>query len=287
VGANDAEFLEQEFTPEFEQNDLIRLANRNVYLKLMIDGITSRPFSATTITIPPLVKDEKKREEIIRLSRSKYAHKRVAVEDEINRWASNLDVPVRGGPDTADFSKPLYQPSGSKSSNQRQKLYNVKCSNCGKDTKVIFEPTPGKPVYCKSCFKKMPAQGRPAPRQKAPEKEAFVAPEQPVVENSMEQESAESLAGLGIEFTPSKIEKVAFTPSRMNKENNSTQEKSAPANKQSKRKEINLSDLRKVLEESLEKGQPQEEPQSLADEFKKRMEEEQNEDRAEEESKQP
>src|SRR5574343_440856 len=46
VGAQDAEFLEQEFTPEFTQEDLIRLDNQNVYLKLMIDGITSRPFLA-------------------------------------------------------------------------------------------------------------------------------------------------------------------------------------------------------------------------------------------------
>ena len=59
VGAADAEFLEQEYMPEFLQNDLIRLANRDIYIKLMIDGITSRPFSARTITVPPIKKDEK------------------------------------------------------------------------------------------------------------------------------------------------------------------------------------------------------------------------------------
>ena len=59
----------------------------------MIDGITSRPFSAKTIAPAPIAKDDKKREEIIRISRSKYAHTVKSVEDEINRWASNMDVP--------------------------------------------------------------------------------------------------------------------------------------------------------------------------------------------------
>ena len=34
-------------------------------------------------------------------------------------------------------------------------LYNVKCSNCGKDTQVPFQPSEGRPVYCRDCFMKM------------------------------------------------------------------------------------------------------------------------------------
>ena len=34
-------------------------------------------------------------------------------------------------------------------------LYNVKCSNCGKDTQVPFQPSQGRPVYCRDCFMKM------------------------------------------------------------------------------------------------------------------------------------
>jgi len=34
-------------------------------------------------------------------------------------------------------------------------LYNVKCSNCGKDTQVPFQPSAGRPVYCRDCFMKM------------------------------------------------------------------------------------------------------------------------------------
>ena len=146
VGAADAEFLEQEFMPEFLQNDLIRLPNRDIYIKLMIDGITSRPFSAKTITVAPIPKDDKKHDEIISTSRSRYAHGVKSVEDEINRWAANLDVPTNNEQAPSDLSnpqipsKPLYQPSGNSKPSDSTKLYNVKCSNCGKDTKVIFEP---------------------------------------------------------------------------------------------------------------------------------------------------
>src|SRR3989338_2329820 len=49
VGAADAEFLENEFTPEFEIQDLVNLPNRQIYIKLMVNGVTSRPFSAAVL----------------------------------------------------------------------------------------------------------------------------------------------------------------------------------------------------------------------------------------------
>ena len=51
VGLSDAEVLEKEFHPEFSASDLVNLPNYHIYLKLMVDGVVSRPFSATTI--PP------------------------------------------------------------------------------------------------------------------------------------------------------------------------------------------------------------------------------------------
>ncbi len=49
VGANDAELLAKEFYPVFEAIDLVNLARYSMYLKLMIDGASSVPFSATTV----------------------------------------------------------------------------------------------------------------------------------------------------------------------------------------------------------------------------------------------
>jgi hypothetical protein len=51
VGPEDATLLAGEFQPTFDTIDLLRLPNRSIYLKLMIDGTPSPPFSAdTTIT---------------------------------------------------------------------------------------------------------------------------------------------------------------------------------------------------------------------------------------------
>ena len=47
---------------------------------------------------------------------------------------------------------------GGYSSGPRQ-MYPAVCSECGKDTEVPFQPTPGKPVYCRDCF-----QSRRTPR---------------------------------------------------------------------------------------------------------------------------
>ena len=49
VGAADAEILEKEFYPEFTATDLTRLPNYQIYLKLMVDGEVSSPFSAETM----------------------------------------------------------------------------------------------------------------------------------------------------------------------------------------------------------------------------------------------
>src|SRR6185503_17853877 len=54
VGAFDAEVLEKEFGPVFTAEDLVNLGFVQIYLKLMIDGVTSPPFSATTL--PPIKK---------------------------------------------------------------------------------------------------------------------------------------------------------------------------------------------------------------------------------------
>jgi hypothetical protein len=51
VGLSDAEVLEKEFYPEFTAADFVNLPNYSLYLKLMVDGMVTRPFSADTL--PP------------------------------------------------------------------------------------------------------------------------------------------------------------------------------------------------------------------------------------------
>ena len=59
VGAEDAGHLAKEFEPNFQRLDLVSLPNRHIYLKLMIDGTPSRPFSATTLAPDEALKVQK------------------------------------------------------------------------------------------------------------------------------------------------------------------------------------------------------------------------------------
>ena len=43
---------------------------------------------------------------------------------------------------------------GQRSSAPRE-MFDATCSNCGKDARVPFRPTNGKPVYCSDCFRSM------------------------------------------------------------------------------------------------------------------------------------
>jgi type IV secretory pathway TraG/TraD family ATPase VirD4 len=49
VGAVDAEYLEKEFYPIFSKTDFVNLPRYALYLKLMINGTTSQPFSAKSL----------------------------------------------------------------------------------------------------------------------------------------------------------------------------------------------------------------------------------------------
>ncbi len=80
VGSEDARHLAGEFYPVFNQSDLVNLPNHHIYLKLMIDGVTSQPFSAITL-MPPEIKVSFK-DAVIDASRKKYARLRAEVERE-------------------------------------------------------------------------------------------------------------------------------------------------------------------------------------------------------------
>lgn len=92
VGAEDAELLEKEFMPEFNKNDLVNLSSRNVYVKLMIDGMTTKPFSAYTCDTYP-EPTESLKEAIIENSRLRYSTPRTTVERKITEeWVSGSEA---------------------------------------------------------------------------------------------------------------------------------------------------------------------------------------------------
>jgi len=143
VGAEDAEFLEKEFMPEFYVQDIVNLSKYNIYLKLLIDGVAGRPFSA--VTLPPFKElENSNRDKIIKISRERYGTKRAEVEDKIAKWL--------------EFTDSLPSSSSSRKSSSEE-LYEAECAMCKKPVRVPFKPDGLRPVYCKSCLKKVQKAG--------------------------------------------------------------------------------------------------------------------------------
>jgi energy-coupling factor transporter ATP-binding protein EcfA2 len=92
VGPFDAEVLETIFMPEFTKEDLVNLGQYQIYTTLMIDGVGSRPFSATTL--PTIATPQKVlRNEVIEASRATFATKRAGIEKMIFDELASMPAP--------------------------------------------------------------------------------------------------------------------------------------------------------------------------------------------------
>jgi hypothetical protein len=85
VGVQDADFLEKQFAPTFDKNDLVNIDNLNAYAKLLIGGMTTRPFNMKINTSSWDGGDKELAEKIKEYSRIKYGADRQAIEDDIFR----------------------------------------------------------------------------------------------------------------------------------------------------------------------------------------------------------
>lgn len=84
VGPFDAEVLETVFQPQFMATDLVNLGFAQVYLTLMIDGVGSKPFSATTL--PPIEPPHiSYHDQAVIHSRRSYGNSRKEVEEAIKK----------------------------------------------------------------------------------------------------------------------------------------------------------------------------------------------------------
>ena len=103
VGSYDAEVLEKEFAPQFTAEDIVNLGQFQMYLRLMIDGVGSQPFSAKSlgpIPEPPI----SYRDSVIESSRAQFGQLRSIVEDQVRKQTLNeaLDVPAQVAEKRAD-----------------------------------------------------------------------------------------------------------------------------------------------------------------------------------------
>lgn len=208
VGATDAEFLEKEFAPTFTETDLLNLDKYNAYIKLMIDGITSKPFSMQTVV--PSGESFGQRDRVRQVSRERYSRKRELVEEKIARWSGvvfeaaagngegtkssrssrerprkNKNVPPVDLPplNVAESALEDVIPEAPRKSVQQDEITDlasllgknndsqsekITCDRCGKEANVPFKPRPGHPVFCKECFAKV-REERKKERMKLPQ----------------------------------------------------------------------------------------------------------------------
>lgn len=172
VGAADAEELQPEFAPVFTEEDMVNLPKYEFYIKLMIDGIASEPFSARGLS--PLTEEQQTGniEKVVKVSRERYAKERKMVEERINRWHSNNDdeddvnskndIPKDKNKVDGNFNdKKRLEIKKNNSNNDsilKEKNSNgkksiiAKCFRCGKEAIVSFVPDGIRPVYCEDCL---------------------------------------------------------------------------------------------------------------------------------------
>jgi CxxC-x17-CxxC domain-containing protein len=169
VGSLDAEELAKEFAPTFTEEDLVNLPKYEMYLKLMIDGIASSPFSARGLMPFPEEEMTGNEEKVIALSREKYATPREEVEEKIMNWHESFGEnekpwsnpaakPVTGKTSTAPVNAPINTavnvlPKTAKPE-ATEAGFRTTCSLCGQVTYTPFEPDGVRPVFCKQCLSK-------------------------------------------------------------------------------------------------------------------------------------
>ncbi|MFA5013015.1 MAG: type IV secretion system DNA-binding domain-containing protein [Candidatus Paceibacterota bacterium] len=248
VGADDAEFLEREFSPEFYVQDLVNLPKQNIYVKLMIDGMTSRPFSAETL--PPVEHLPKSfRDDIIEFSRKKYGVPKAVVEKII------ADDTESGSSATPSFAP-----------RQSVELFDAECTNCQKKMKVPFKPDNKRPIYCKTCLnskktepgKPEPSRSEPNQSVKRPEPSAirkpeFVRPEPTSVQRKPEPKEIEQEPKTNFENIPGiSLEKTSkeFVPQEKRARKEFVAEKPKQTNKEKPKKDVDFIGLKDILKEA-------------------------------------
>ncbi len=185
VGAEDAAFMENEFTPTFTPEDLANLAKAQVYLKLMVDGAATAPFSANTL--PPIAKHMGTMDKIAAVSRERYASPRNLIEEKVLKWSG---MELSGPPDGVQYpsilteeeqermaaagivenappaepAEPaeylkisdermaaLAKPAGEGKKKDKPKFPHT-CSRCAKVWDMPIQLDTSRPIYCAECL---------------------------------------------------------------------------------------------------------------------------------------
>ena len=174
IGAKDAEFLETEFAPTFTPEDLVNLAKYQIYLKLMVDGVSTPPFSASTL--PPISGRTGSAQKVIAVSRERYAEPRAVIEAKVLQWSGmsavetdstveypaiktleEREAPPAGGeePKEEEYLKITPERLAAITASQPKKKdkpqFPHTCTRCGKVWNLAIQLDPSRPMYCPEC----------------------------------------------------------------------------------------------------------------------------------------
>ena len=180
IGGEDALFLENEFTPTFTPEDMVNLPKYQMYLKLMVDGVATAPFSATAL--PPIGSRTGSEQKVIAVSRERYAQTRQAIEEKVLRWSGmeamgaerELAYPIiqtqeerekgdelgessvdETSADTGEYlriSPERLEAIAKPKAKKEKPAFSHTCSRCGKTWEMPIQLDPTRPMFCSECL---------------------------------------------------------------------------------------------------------------------------------------
>jgi hypothetical protein len=216
VGSYDAEVLEKEFAPAFLAEDIVNLGFAQIYLKLMINGIGSAPFSAKTLNRPKMP-EENFATQVIDASHKQFALPRAQVEADIRKWHEPVDVPQREGgapvPETKKFA-PGQRPARPQTFTPSAPSSRTGSLDAAQGEKQIFLPSSPQillPTEAKSQKGMLPTAPITASQiPQAPYKTPYVIPLAPHIES--ERKKSESSHPVAMTVRPIRTAPVIAPP---------------------------------------------------------------------------
>ena len=168
IGAADAPILAVEFAPKFEEEDLVNLPMANIYLRLLCNGISTDPFSATTL--PPIAVPTQSAQKAIAASRAQYAVPKHVVEERILRWS-----------ETKPQADAMIESPIPKEEKQHVPpwMHEYNCTRCNKYMQLPVELDRSRPIYCEECIEIVRDERKSGKKGGAPKSKAEEKPAKP------------------------------------------------------------------------------------------------------------
>ncbi|MDP2691993.1 MAG: type IV secretion system DNA-binding domain-containing protein [bacterium] len=93
VGFDDAEYFSKQFGEVVTPSDIISMQKYTAYIRLLVDNMPTKVFSATMSPPVDVDMDSPTRYKVLKASRERYGNEKLQVEDKIKRWSEQMIAP--------------------------------------------------------------------------------------------------------------------------------------------------------------------------------------------------